>query len=93
MSTVIAGEWWRREQKAGAGALSDWRRKCRTLIGEIRGVTFKRLVEMLVDLVLLYGVDVWGCTKQLRPVEKCPDESSKDPRRSRETAPIGLPAI
>ena len=55
--------------KAGAGALSGWLRKCRALTEEIKGVTFKRLVEVLVDLVLLYGVDVWGCTRQLGPVE------------------------
>ena len=37
--------------KAGARAVSDWLRKRRTLMGEIRGVPFKRLVEVL-DSVL-----------------------------------------
>ena len=49
--------------------MSDWLRKCRTSIGEIGGVTFKRLVEVLVDSVLLYGEEVWGCTRQLGLVE------------------------
>ena len=52
--------------KAGARALSDWLRRCRASVGEVRGETFRRLLEMLV---LLYGVEVWGCGRQLGPVE------------------------
>ena len=44
--------------KAGAGDLSDWLRRFRTLVGEVRGGTFGKLLEMLVGLVLLYGVEV-----------------------------------
>ena len=29
-----------------------------------------KLLEMLVGLVLLYGVEVWGCGRQLRPIEE-----------------------
>ena len=29
-----------------------------------------KLLEMLVALVLLYGVEVWGCGRQLRPIEE-----------------------
>ena len=39
------------------------------LSGEVRGETLRRLLEMLVGLVLLCGVEVWGCGKQLRLVE------------------------
>ena len=53
---------------AGARALSDWLRKCGTSIGEIKGVPFKGLLEVL-DSVLLYGVEVWGCTRQLGLIE------------------------
>ena len=28
-----------------------------------------RLMEMLVDTVLLYGMEVWGCGRQLGPVD------------------------
>ena len=42
--------------KAGAKALSDWLRRCRATVGEVKGVTFVRLMEMLVEPVLLYGV-------------------------------------
>ena len=34
------------------------------------GHAFGRLLEMLVGSVLLYGVEVWGCRRQLRPREK-----------------------
>ena len=43
--------------------------RCRASVGEVRGETFRRLLEMLVGSVLLYGVKVWGCGSQLGPVE------------------------
>ena len=55
--------------KAGAKALSDWLRRCRATVGEVRGATFVRLLEMLVESVLLYGVEAWGCGGQLDLVE------------------------
>ena len=55
--------------KAGTRALSDWLRRCRASVGEVRGETFRRLLKMLVGLVLLYGVEMWGCGRQLGPVE------------------------
>ena len=51
-------------------ALSDWLRWCRAAVGEVNGTTFVRLLEMLVESVLLYGAEVWGCGGQLRPVGK-----------------------
>ena len=50
--------------KAGAKALSDWLRRCRATVGEVKGATFVRLMEMLVESVLLYGVEAWGCGGQ-----------------------------
>ena len=44
--------------KAGAKALSDWLRRCRATVGEVRGATFVRLLEMLVESVQY--VIVWG---------------------------------
>ena len=55
--------------KAGMGALGDWLRRCRATVGEVRGSTFMKLMEMLVGSVLLYGAEVWGCGGQMRPVE------------------------
>ena len=46
--------------KAGARALSDWLRRCRATMREVRGATFVRLMESLVESVLLYGAEVWG---------------------------------
>ena len=43
--------------KAGAKALSDWLRGCRATVGEVRGATFVRPLEMLYSRV---GVIVWG---------------------------------
>ena len=57
------------EEKANAGAkaLSDWLRRCRVTVGDLRGKLFLKLLEMLVDSVLLYGAEVWGsCGHQLR---------------------------
>ena len=55
--------------KAGARALGDWLRRCRAAAGEVKGSIFMKLMEMLVESVLLYGAEVWGCGGQLRPVE------------------------
>ena len=41
--------------KAGAKALGDWLRRCRATVGEVKGATFVRLMESLVESVLLYG--------------------------------------
>ena len=39
--------------RAGVKALSDWRRRCRASMGEVKGATYVRLVELLVESVLL----------------------------------------
>ena len=44
--------------------------RCRASVGEVRGGTFGKLLEMLVGSVLLYGVEVWGCGRQLKPIEE-----------------------
>ena len=60
------------EEKAQAGSntLSDWLRKCRDAAGEVRGMTFVGLMEMLVGSVLLYGAEGWGGGGQLEPVQR-----------------------
>ena len=55
--------------KAGARALSDWLRRCRAIAEEVRRATFVRLMEALVESVLLHGAEVWGGGAQLGPVE------------------------
>ena len=55
--------------KAGARALGDWLKRCTAAVGEVKGSTFMKLMEMLVESVLLYGAEVWGCGGQLKPVD------------------------
>ena len=64
-------EWQRRGLRLhGTRAIGDWLRRCRAAVGEVNGSTFMKLMEMLVESVLLYGAEVWaGCGGQLRPVE------------------------
>ena len=47
--------------KVGARALCTWLRRCRSSVGDLKGRSFVRLLEALVESVLLYGVEVWGC--------------------------------
>ena len=35
----------------------------------MKGATFVRLLEMLVESVLLYGIEAWKCGGQLDPLE------------------------
>ena len=55
---------------AGTRALSSWLRGCTAAIGEVKGETFMKLMETLVESVLLYGAEVWGCGRQLEQVEQ-----------------------
>ena len=47
----------------GRGALSAWLWRCRMSVGEVRGQTFGKLMEALVDSALMYGAEVWGSCK------------------------------
>ena len=40
--------------------LGYWLRRCRAAVGKVKGSTFIKLMEMLVESVLLYGAEVWG---------------------------------
>ena len=40
------------------------------MMGELRDEMFVKLLEMLVDSVLLYGAEAWGHCGQLAPIEK-----------------------
>ena len=46
--------------KAGAMALCAWLRRCRISVGEVRGELFVKLLEALVDSVLLYMGQRYG---------------------------------
>ena len=55
---------------AGTRALISWLRSCRAMVREVRGTTFRKLMETLVETVLLYGAEVWGGSRILEPVEQ-----------------------
>ena len=56
--------------KAGSRAMAAWLSRCRMSVGEVKGETFIRLMEALVQSVLLYGAEVWGCGRKLGAVEQ-----------------------
>ena len=43
---------------AGARALCAWLRRCRISIGKMQGDSFVKLLEAMVESVLLYGAEV-----------------------------------
>ena len=49
----------------GSQALSTWLRRCRESVGEVSGKSFMQLMKSLVDSVLLYGAEIWGCHRKL----------------------------
>ena len=55
---------------AGARALCAWLRKCRISVGEVQGDSFVKLLEAMVESVLLYGAEVWGCCKWTDALEQ-----------------------
>ena len=56
--------------KAGSRALAAWLSRCRMSVWEVKGETFIRLMEALVQSVLLYGPEVWSCGRKLGAVEQ-----------------------
>ena len=60
------------EEKAAAGrrALSAWLNRCKTEVGDVGVGIFKKLMSALVDLTMLYGVEIWGCMRRLEAIEQ-----------------------
>ena len=56
----------------GARALSEWLKKRKVAVGEVRGETLVKLMEAPVcwfKSVFMYGAEVWGVERQIGPVE------------------------
>ena len=51
--------------KLGSQALGAWLRNCRESVGEVNGRSFLQLLQSLVESVLMYGVEIWGCHHKL----------------------------
>ena len=60
------------EKKAAAGrrALGAWMNRCKAEVGDVGVGMFKKLMTALVDSVMLYGVEIWGCTRGLEAIEQ-----------------------
>ena len=60
------------EEKAAAGrrALSAWLNRCKAEVGDVGVGIFKKLMSALVDLTMLYGVEIWGCMRNLETIEQ-----------------------
>ena len=46
-----------------------WLWRCRVNMGEVRGKTFGKLKEAMVESALMYGAEVWGSCKWLDCIE------------------------
>ena len=55
--------------KAGAKALSAWLKRCRATVELVKGESFTKLLGALVELVLLYGAEVWGCGRLVEQIQ------------------------
>ena len=60
----------RERATAGRGALSAWLWRCRMSVGEVRGKTFVKLMEALVESASMYGAEVWGSCKWLDCIDQ-----------------------
>ena len=54
----------------GKRVLSVWLLRLRQVYGEVKGGTFLKLMDVLVESVLLYGAEVWGCMQRLEALEQ-----------------------
>ena len=60
----------RERATVGRGALSVWLWRCRMSVGEVRGKTFVKLMEALVESALMYGTEVWESCKWLDCIDQ-----------------------
>ena len=58
------------DSRAKAGGLCAWLKSCRVSVGEVNGEASVKLLEALVESVLLYGAEVWSCCRQMGPREQ-----------------------
>ena len=56
--------------EAGRRALGYLLRGTQSAVGVLFGCTFKKLYDSMVQSVLLYGAEAWGCLRCLEPLEQ-----------------------
>ena len=66
------------EDKAEAGrrALGACFQRCRAEMGEVTVAVFRKLMESLVESTMMYGAEVWGCSRHLESIEQVLSECS-----------------
>ena len=55
---------------AGKKALGAWFQRCRVEVGDVGIGTFKKLMSSLVESSMLYGAEIWGCSRNLKALEQ-----------------------
>ena len=60
------------EDKAEAGrrALGACFQRCQAEMGEVTVAVFRKLMESLVESTMMYGAEVWGCSRHLESIEQ-----------------------
>ena len=55
------------EHRVGMGSqeLGAWLRRCWESVGEVNERSFMQLMQSLVESVLLYEAEIWGCYQKL----------------------------
>ena len=48
----------------------SWLQRCRSHIGDVKRKMFGTLLEALVNSVLLYGAEMWECSRHLGAIEQ-----------------------
>ena len=49
----------------GSQVLGAWLRRCHESVGEVNRKLFMQLMQSLVESVLSYGTEIWGCHQKL----------------------------
>ena len=55
---------------AGKKALGAWFQRCNAELGGVQIGTFKKLVASLVESTMMYGVEIWGCNRNLETLQQ-----------------------
>ena len=56
--------------RMGRSALSMWMQRCRSSVGDLHIRTYRKLMAAMVDTVVMYGAEVWGCLGKLQIIEQ-----------------------
>ena len=56
--------------EAGRRALGACFQRCRAEMGEVTVAVFRKLMESLVESTMMYGAEVWGCSRHLESIEQ-----------------------